>query len=197
MATTTLPKSPPETTLETRLGTEKADRGQVQTRESARRSWRFWCLFGSMCLVSFISSIDATIVTTALPTITREIGGATDYVWIANCFVIASTAPQPLFAQISNIFGRRNPMLLALGMFTLGSGIAGGAKTSSMLIGGRTVQGLGTGGIYMLLDVLICDLVPLRERSKYLGITMSSAAVATALGPIIGGSLAEVQWRYV
>ena len=171
---------------------EKDDEGPSTTH-----SPRFWCLFAALCLISFISSIDATIVTTALSTITREIGGAEQYVWIANCFVFASTVPQPLFAQISNIFGRRNPMLFAVSLFALGSGIAAGAKDTSMLIGGRTVQGLGTGGIYVLLDVICCDLVPLRERGKYLGIMLSTAAVGTTVGPIMGGALADVQWRWV
>ncbi len=137
---------------------------------SVTHSARFWCLFAALCLISFISSIDATIITTAQPTITREIGGEEHYVWIANSFVFASTAPQPLFAQISNIFGRRNPMLVALALFALGSAIAAGARNPAMLIGGRTVQGLGTEGIYVLLDVICRDLVPLRERGKYLGI---------------------------
>lgn len=164
---------------------------------STAHSLRFWCLFAALCLISFISSIDATIITTALPTITREIGGEEQYVWIANSFVFASTAPQPLFAQISNIFGRRNPMLFAISLFALGSGIAGGAKNPAMLIAGRTIQGLGTGGIYVLLDVLCCDLVPLRERGKYLSYMLSTAAIGTTIGPIIGGALAQVEWRWI
>ncbi|KAL9036216.1 MAG: hypothetical protein Q9180_004426 [Flavoplaca navasiana] len=164
---------------------------------SVVRSLRFWCLFGSLCLISFISSIDATIITTALPTITREIGGEEQYVWIANSFVFASTAPQPLFAQISNIFGRRNPMLVAVSLFALGSGIAAGAPNTAMLIAGRTVQGLGTGGTYVLLDVVCCDLVPLRERGKYLGFMLSTAAIGTTIGPIIGGALAQRNWRWI
>ncbi|KAL8789576.1 MAG: hypothetical protein Q9195_006753 [Heterodermia aff. obscurata] len=164
---------------------------------STTHSLRFWCVFVALCLLSFISSIDATIITTALPTITRELGGETQYVWIANSFVFASTAPQPLFAQISNIFGRRNPMLVAVSLFALGSGVAAGAKNPAMLIAGRTIQGLGTGGIYVLLDVLCCDLVPLRERGKYLGYMLSTAAIGTTIGPIIGGALAQVEWRWI
>ena len=164
---------------------------------STTHSLRFWCLFAALCLLSFISSIDAAIITAALPTVTRVIGGEKQYVWIANSFVFASTAPQPLFAQISNIFGRRNPMLFAVSLFALGSGIAGGAKNPAMLIAGRTVQGLGTGGIYVLLDVVCCDLVPLRERGKYLGIMLSTAAIGTTIGPIIGGALAQVEWRWI
>lgn len=179
-------------------GNVDKEKANESPASSATHSWRFWCLFGALCLISFLSGLDATIVTTSLPTISKDIGGGEqDYVWIANCFVLASTAPQPLFAQISNIFGRRNPMLLAISLFTLGSGIAAGAKNPAMLICGRTVQGLGTGGTYVLLDVVCCDMVPLRERGKYLGIMLSTAAIGTTVGPVIGGALAEAGWRWI
>lgn len=161
------------------------------------RSLRFWSVFGALCLISLISSVDATIVTTTMSTIVKDIGGERQYVWIANSYIFASTAPQPMFAQISNIFGRLNPMMVAVALFALGSGLAGGAVNTAMLIAGRTVQGLGTGGIYVLLDVVCCDLVPLRQRGKYLGLMLSTAAIGTTAGPIIGGALAKANWRWV
>jgi MFS family permease len=96
-----------------------------------------------------------------------------------------------LYAQLSNIFGRRNPMLIALTLFSLGSGIAGGATNVAMLIGGRTVQGLGSAGLFVLADLIVCDLVPVRERAKYMGIVISTGTIGTTLGPIIGGALAQ------
>lgn len=97
-----------------------------------------------------MGAIDATIVTTSLPTITSDIGGERLYVWIANGFLFASTIPQPLVAQLSDIFGRRNPILFAIALFALGSGIAGGAQNPGMLIAGRIIQGLGSAGLYVL-----------------------------------------------
>ena len=88
-------------------------------------------------------------------------------------------------------------MLVAVSLFALGSGIAAGARDPAMLIAGRTIQGLGTGGIYVLLDVVCCDLVPLRQRGKYLGYMLSAAAIGTTVGPVIGGALAQVQWRWI
>ncbi|KAF2008135.1 hypothetical protein P154DRAFT_516854 [Amniculicola lignicola CBS 123094] len=93
-----------------------------------KSSWRIWGIFFALCLLSFISVVDATIITTSLPTITREIVGAEKYVWIANAYLFASTAPQPFFGQISNIFGRRNPMLVSIALFALGSGIVGPSR---------------------------------------------------------------------
>ena len=145
MATTAPATSPPpsisplnDTTPKAQLQTDAAP-----TTSNDRHSFRFWAVFISLCMISFVSALDATIITTALPTITHDIGGQKNYAWIANSFVIASTAPQPLFAQISNIFGRRNPMLVALVVFGLGSGVAGGASNVAMLIAGRSIQGIG------------------------------------------------------
>jgi MFS family permease len=117
----------------------------------------------------------------------------TDFVpcGITDSFVLASAVVQPLYAQLSNIFGRRNPMLIALTLFCLGSGIAGGSQSVATLIAGRTVQGLGSAGLFVLSELIVCDLVPVRERAKYMGIVLSTGSIGTTLGPIIGGALAE------
>ncbi|QSZ37212.1 hypothetical protein DSL72_009306 [Monilinia vaccinii-corymbosi] len=104
--------------------------------------------FVVLCLLSFMGAIDATIVTTSLPTITSDIGGERLYIWIANGFLFAPTIPQLLVGQISDIFGRRNPMLIAIALFALGSGIADGAHDPAMVIAGRTIQGLDSAGLY-------------------------------------------------
>lgn len=95
------------------------------------------------------------------------------------------------------MFGRRIPLISSVGVFALGSGLAGGAHNTGMLISGRTIQGVGAGGVYVLLDIVCCDLVPLRERGKYLGLMFSWAGVAAALGPPVGGALAETDWRWI
>lgn len=80
--------------------------------------------------------------------------------------------------------------------FVLGSGIAGGATGAGLLIAGRTVQGLGAGGILVLIDVVVCDLVPLQERAKYLGLVRITGAVGSSIGPIVGGAIADADWRW-
>lgn len=167
------------------------------TQAERKHSWRFWMVFLSMCLVSFASALDSTIITTALPTITNAIGGEVRYVWIANSFVLASTTIQPLVGQLSDIFGRRFPMVVSVALFALGSGISGGSTSVAMMIAGRTVQGLGSGGIFVLVDLITSDLVSVQERGKYLGFMLSTAAIGTTLGPVIGGGLAQVSWRWV
>ncbi|KAF1852228.1 MFS general substrate transporter [Cucurbitaria berberidis CBS 394.84] len=161
------------------------------------RGLRFWGTFVCLCILAFISALDVAVITIALPTITNEIGGAHQYIWIANSFVVASSVLQPLIGQLADAFGRRTPLISSVVAFALGSGLAGSAYNAAMLIAGRTIQGVGAGGIYILLDIVCCDLVPLRERGKYLGLMFSWSGVAAALGPPVGGALAEANWRWI
>lgn len=161
---------------------------------------QFWLVIVALSLLAFISAIDVMIIPPALPTIVKEVQGSTDtqYVWIANSFVFASSVLQPLTGQLSNIFGRKYPTVGSIVLFIIGSGIAGGSNNVATLIAGRTVQGVGAGGIYVLIDIICCDLVPLRDRGKYLGIINAWAGVAAGLGPVIGGLLAQRgTWRWI
>ncbi|RYP83582.1 hypothetical protein DL769_001336 [Monosporascus sp. CRB-8-3] len=178
-----MPKTAPETPTDA-----KANKIQ-QTR--------FWIIIFSLSLLAFISALDVMIITTALPTIVAEIGGTSQFVWIANSFVIASCVLQPLIGQLANILGRKTPTVVSVAAFIVGSTMAGSANGPDLLIAGRTIQGVGAGGMYVLIDIVCCDLVPLRERGKYLGIVNSTAAIAAAIGPVIGGVMAASNWRWI
>ena len=163
----------------------------------SKRGWNFWLIFAVMCTVSFTAALDTTIITTALPQISESIGGQQDqYVWIANSFIFSATVCQPLYGQISNIFGRRGPYITAVTLFLLGAGVCGGSSSVGMLIGGRSVQGIGSAGMFVVSDLIVCDLVPLRHRAQYMGVILSTAAFGTVLGPIVGGALATTSWRW-
>lgn len=104
---------------------------------------------------------------------------------------------QPLFGQMSDLWGRRWVFLSILAVFTLGSGLCGGSSSSEMLIAARAVQGVGAGGINMMVDLIVCDLVPMRDRGKFLGILFGVIGLFTAVGPLVGGALAQSgQWRW-
>jgi MFS family permease len=196
------PKSPKgegqaEVQAEVQAEEQEQNAATTTTTNTTTHSWRFWLVIASLCCISFISAVDVTIVTTSLPTITRSVRGESKYVWIANCFALAATAIQPFVGQVSNIFGRRNPMLTSIALFGIGSGIAGGAKNVGALIAGRTIQGLGSGGLMVLMELILCDIVPLRQRGSYLGFMLSTSAVGTTIGPIVGGALAQADWRWI
>ena len=109
-----------------------------------------------------------------------------------------SAAVQPLFGQLCNLFGRKAVLIFVFAAYTLGSGIAGGANEEIMLIAGRTIQGLGSGGLNMTADVIISDLVPLRYRGNYIAMLLAVASVGFAIGPFIGGAIVEnSSWRWV
>jgi MFS family permease len=109
-----------------------------------------------------------------------------------------SVAVQPLFGQLANIFGRRWLALFIVGIYTLGSGICGAANSGTTLIVGRSIQGVGTGGLNMILDVILSDLVPLRERGTYIAISLMVLTIGTSMGPFVGGAIVDnTTWRWV
>ncbi|RYP41492.1 hypothetical protein DL767_000997 [Monosporascus sp. MG133] len=133
-----------------------------------------------------------------MPSMIEDLGSSYAYIWIANAYFLTMTAFQPLYGQTANIFGRRSLTLLAVFFFAVGSAVSGPAQNLGTLIAGRAIKGIGGGGINVMIDMIISDLVPVRERPKYLGFVFMAYTVAVALGPVIGGLLAErVSWRWV
>ncbi|WEW56053.1 hypothetical protein PRK78_001488 [Emydomyces testavorans] len=159
---------------------------------------RFWAIMLALAVDGLLTALEATITSTALPTIIGALGGADQYIWAVNVYFLCMTALQPLFGQFANVFGRRWPTIIATALFILGSGISGGAHNMGMMIAGRAIQGLGAGGINVLIEIIICDLVPLRERGNYLALIFGLIALGTALGPFFGGLIVQhTSWRWV
>ncbi|CAG1971742.1 unnamed protein product [Fusarium graminearum] len=162
------------------------------------RGWFFYGAFGTLCLVTFIIALDSTIICVALPTIVEDIGAsAIEAFWRGTSFLLASTVVQPPIASLSHIFGRRPALLASVTIFAGGSIMAALAKNVSVLLGGRTLQGLDSGGILALTYVIATDLVSLRERGKWFGLISLNWAIGSILGPLIGGALVEVSWPWL
>ena len=104
-----------------------------------KHPWRFWAIIIALSLTGLLSTIEGAIITSALPTITKALGGSSAYIWVPNAYFLASLAILPLVAQASDIFGRRPLLLMAVALFILGSGLCGGASSMRMLIAARTV----------------------------------------------------------
>ncbi|KAF2098827.1 multidrug resistance protein Fnx1, partial [Rhizodiscina lignyota] len=160
--------------------------------------WRFWAIFAALSIVSLLSALDVSIISTALPTIIRDLGSSSAYAWVANAYILMETAFQPLYGQLANIVGRRSLIITAVLLFALGSAISGSAPNIAALIAGRAVQGSGGGGIGVMINTIVGDLVPLSDRPKYMAIVQSFYAVAIAFGPPVGGAIAQhLSWRWI
>ncbi|KAK2798569.1 hypothetical protein FQN51_007589 [Onygenales sp. PD_10] len=177
---------------------EKGIQPGPENTPQPRKSWRFWAIIISLSLTGLCSALEGTIITSALPTITETLGGGNAYIWVPNAYFLASIATLPLFAQASNIFGRRWLILISVALFVLGSGLCGGTSSMGMLIAGRTVQGLGGGGIALMINIIVTDIVSLRERGKYMALIQMAGTIGAAVGPFIGGVItSQSSWRWV
>ncbi|KAH9902443.1 iron permease [Cubamyces lactineus] len=166
--------------------------------EKAPKGSRFWLSFSAVIVCNFLSALDVTAVSTALPTITDELHGGNDFVWVGAAYGLAAAAIMPFTAKLADTLGRRPTMMICVGFFFVGSALSGSAQTMNWLIAARTVQGIGGGGIINLASIILSDLVSLAERGVYQGFLIMTYAIAAAVGPSIGGSLAEkATWRWL
>jgi len=160
--------------------------------------WRRRSVMFSLCLALFLSALDVTIVATALPTIAKQINAsASAYAWIGSAYTLSSTASVPVWAQLSNVFGRKPIIMIANLVFLGGSLICGVAKSVGTLIGGRVVQGLGSGGCLIMVTVIIGDMFEVKDRAKYYGLAGIVWAISSSVGPILGGVFTQtIGWRW-
>ncbi|KAK4704677.1 hypothetical protein P7C70_g1530, partial [Phenoliferia sp. Uapishka_3] len=147
---------------------------------------RFYLIFLALCASCFLSALDLTAVSTVLPTIASDLK-TTDPSWVGSAYALTSTALIPWTGGLAKIFGRRATMLDSLLFFAIGSAVTGSANSMNIVILGRALQGVGGGGILTMTEIIVCDLIPLAERGAYFGILGSVWALASAIGPPIGG----------
>jgi EmrB/QacA subfamily drug resistance transporter len=151
-----------------------------------------------VCLAMFVSALNQTIVATALPTIGRDFNDFENLSWLITAYLLMSTVAAPLFGKLSDIYGRRKIMLLALGIFTVGSIACALAPNMLLLILCRGLQGLGGGGIVPLVQATVADAVAPRERGRYQAYIGTVWIAAGTAGPVAGGYVADhLHWSLV
>nr|VWO96716.1 DHA14-like major facilitator [Ganoderma boninense] len=156
----------------------------------------FWLSLLAITIATFLAALDTSAVSTALPTIINHFQGQ-QFVWIGSAYTLAGVAFLPLSGHFANLFGRRPILLIGLALFAVGSALCGAASSMAMLIGGRTVQGLGAGVILALTEIILADLVPLRERGAYQGAIGLIWSIASIIGPLVGGAFAaRTDWTW-
>jgi EmrB/QacA subfamily drug resistance transporter len=149
-------------------------------------------------LVIFLFAIDATIVSTSMPTIVARLGGLELYSWVFSIYMLTSALTTPLFGKLADLFSHRRLMLIGIGIFVLGSTLCGAAQSMEMLVLFRAMQGLGGGAIYALAFIVVGVLFSPEQRGKMQGIISSIWGISSILGPLAGGLIVEyTSWRWV
>ncbi|KZT12007.1 iron permease [Laetiporus sulphureus 93-53] len=166
---------------------------------AASRGISFWLVIAAVCTSLFCGAMELTAVSTALPTIVNAIPfDAHNFVWVGSAYALSSTAFIPMSGNLAQIFGRKPIMLFSISAFAVGSLMCAVSPSQRLFISGRTVQGLGGGGILSLTNIILADLVPLRERGIFNGFIGMTWSIAAAIGPVIGGALAQHGvWRWL
>src|SRR4051794_21209151 len=155
-------------------------------------------IFTGLMLVMLLAALDQTIVATALPTIVGDLGGLDHLAWVTSAYLLAQTVVTPVYGKLGDLYGRKRILQTAVLLFLAGSALCGMAGSMYQLIAFRAVQGLGGGGLIVLTQAVVGDVVPPRERGRYQGLFGAVFGVASILGPVLGGLIVEhASWRWI
>jgi EmrB/QacA subfamily drug resistance transporter len=158
---------------------------------------RIWIIFGALIAGMMLASLDQTIVSTAMPTLVGQLGGVEHQAWITTAYLLATTIVMPIYGKFGDVLGRRNLFLIAIGIFTLASIGCAFAGDFWMFVAFRAMQGLGGGGLMILSQAIIADIVPANERGKYLGPLGAIFGLSAVGGPLLGGFFVDhLTWQW-
>ncbi|WP_406432378.1 MFS transporter [Streptomyces sp. NBC_00631] len=170
---------------------------QTEQPGSSTLPQRFGLLFASLMATMLLASLDQTIVSTALPTVVGELHGLNHMAWVTTAYIMAATIGMPLYGRFGDLIGRKALLLSGIGIFVAGSVLAGAATNMTMLIIGRAVQGLGGGGLMITCQAIVAELVPPRERARFMAPMGAVFGFSAVAGPLLGGWFTDtVSWRW-
>ncbi|GAA2638577.1 MFS transporter [Actinomadura fulvescens] len=157
-----------------------------------------YVILGALMLAMLLAALDQTIVSTALPTIVSDLGGLNHLSWVVTAYLLSSTASTPLWGKLGDQYGRKRLFQTSIVIFLVGSALCGVAQDMTQLIAFRGVQGLGGGGLMVLVVAIVGDVVPVRERGRYQGLFGAVFGVSSVCGPLLGGWFVDnLSWRWV
>ncbi len=158
---------------------------------------RIWIIFSALIAGMLLSSLDQTIVSTAMPTIVGKLGGVEHQAWITTAYLLATTIVMPIYGKFGDILGRRNLFLIAIALFTLASVGCALATDFWGFVIFRAIQGLGGGGLMILSQAIIADIVPAKDRGKYMGPLGAIFGLSAVAGPLLGGFFVDhLTWEW-
>jgi EmrB/QacA subfamily drug resistance transporter len=175
----------------------RARRGSTADGQLILTQRRIWIIFAALIAGMLLSSLDQTIVSTAMPTIVGQLGGVENQAWITTAYLLATTIVMPIYGKFGDVLGRRNLFLLAIAIFTVASAACAFSTDFWMFVVFRAIQGLGGGGLMILSQAIIADIVPASERGKYLGPLGGIFGLAAVGGPLLGGFFVDhLTWNW-
>jgi EmrB/QacA subfamily drug resistance transporter len=152
----------------------------------------------SLMLVMLLAALDQTIVSTALPRIATDLHGLNRLSWVATAYLLTSAISTPIYGKISDLFGRKKIFQTAIVIFLIGSVLCGVSQNMSELIAARALQGIGAGGLMSLVLAIVGDIIPPRQRGRYMGYFLGVFGISSVAGPLLGGFLTDsLSWRWI
>lgn len=177
--------------------TASAGEGEEGTPQPKSLKFKLTVIF--LALVTIVGAMDAVIVGSALAAIAHDLqSSSVESFWVGTSFLLSQTITIPIYGTTSDIFGRKWPILTALGIFLFGSILCATAQNIQWLIGARVVQGIGAGGMIQLVQVILSDISTMSERGLYMAIAALAWSIGTNIGIPIGGAIGErTSWRWI
>ncbi|SJL15062.1 uncharacterized protein ARMOST_18544 [Armillaria ostoyae] len=171
----------------------KKEKGEIQLTDQTNLLpfRKIVAVFFGLGLCVFVTALDSVSVATSLATINTAFHAGSVISWVPSAYMLVSTAFQPLYGRFSDIFGRKATLTMAMLVFMIGNLVAGFSKNIIQLIVFRGFAGAGGGGIVSMMQIVVSDIVTLRERGKYQGIIQGVVAIGYTVGPLIGGALSQ------
>ena len=155
-------------------------------------------IFGGLMLGILLAALDQTIVATALPAMARDLSDVAHMSWVVSAYLLTATAVTPIYGKLSDLYGRKRMLQVAIGWFLAASILCALAGSMGQLVAFRALQGMGGGGLMAMAHATIADIIAPRERGRYQGYFSSVFAAASVAGPVLGGFFAQhLTWRWV